>query len=39
MKLEYRLDDPNEIVNLFENSIIAMERDNIFQWDEIYPTK
>lgn len=41
MNIEYRLarfDDVNEIMILIKNSIIAMERNNIFQWDELYPT-
>lgn len=40
MNIEYRLarfDDVNEIMILIKNSIIAMERNNIFQWDELYP--
>lgn len=42
MDIEYRLailEDINEIIDLIENSIIAMERNNIFQWDELYPAR
>ncbi|SFI40579.1 Acetyltransferase (GNAT) family protein [Treponema bryantii] len=28
-----------EIYSLYQNAIIAMEKDNIHQWDEIYPDK
>lgn len=41
MFIEYRLadlTDLNEIIVLVKNSIISMEKDNILQWDELYPT-
>ena len=31
--------DLEEIYSLYQNAIIAMEKDNIHQWDEIYPDK
>lgn len=42
MDINYRLacmDDINEIVELVKNAISKMERNHIFQWDELYPTK
>lgn len=41
MNIEYRkarLDDLNEIIILVKSAIITMEKNNIFQWDDIYPT-
>ena len=38
----YRLaeeSDVEEICDLVKNAIVNMERNNIFQWDNIYPTK
>lgn len=38
----YRLareNDIEEICNLIKNAIVYMERYNIFQWDNLYPTK
>ena len=29
----------DEIFSIYSNAIIAMEKDNIHQWDEIYPDK
>lgn len=40
--LKYRkatFDDLEEIWNIVENSIDVMERNNIFQWDNLYPSK
>ena len=31
--------DLEEIYSLYQNAIITMEKDNIHQWDEIYPDK
>ncbi len=33
------INDLEEIYSLYQNAIIAMEEDNIHQWDEIYPDK
>jgi GNAT superfamily N-acetyltransferase len=33
------INDLEEIYSLYQNAIIAMEKDNIHQWDEIYPDK
>ena len=33
------INDLEEIYSLYQNAIIAMEKDNIQQWDEIYPDK
>ena len=33
------INDLEEIYTLYQNAIIAMEKDNIHQWDEIYPDK
>lgn len=41
MNIEYRLarlEDLSEIMIMVKNCIITMERNNIFQWDELYPT-
>lgn len=38
----YRLageSDIEEICNLIKNATVNMERNNIFQWDNVYPTK
>ncbi|MBO5144912.1 MAG: GNAT family N-acetyltransferase [Lachnospiraceae bacterium] len=40
MNIEYRsacLEDLSEIMSMVKNCIITMERNNIFQWDELYP--
>lgn len=40
--MHYRLaeeQDINSICNLIKSAIAEMERNNIHQWDEIYPTK
>lgn len=42
MILEYRKstpDDIEEICNIVHNAVIVMEHHNIFQWDDLYPTK
>lgn len=42
MDIEYRLaqsDDLDEIILLVQNSITEMEKNSIFQWDELYPTR
>ncbi len=42
MLLKYRkatLNDIEEICNMVHNAIIVMELHNIFQWDNLYPTK
>lgn len=42
MILKYRKATPNdieEIYSIVHNVIDNMERENIFQWDELYPTK
>ncbi len=42
MKMEYRAaqsDDLDEIALFVKDAILAMEKNNIHQWDEIYPTK
>lgn len=42
MKILYRaasLDDLDHICHLVENVVKQMERDKIYQWDSIYPTK
>lgn len=42
MILKYRratLNDIEEIWNMVRNSIDVMERNNIFQWDDLYPAK
>ena len=33
------INDLEEIYSLYQNAIIAMEKDNIHQWDEVYPDK
>ena len=33
------INDLKEIYSLYQNAIITMEKDNIHQWDEIYPDK
>ena len=33
------INDLEEIYSLYQNAIITMEKDNIHQWDEIYPDK
>ena len=33
------INDLEEIYSLYQNAIITMEKDNIHQWDEIYPNK
>ena len=41
MDIVYRkatLDDLPEINDLVKNAIIEMEKSNIHQWDDIYPT-
>lgn len=41
MNIEYRIassDDLNDIAVLVKNAIATMEKNNIFQWDDIYPT-
>lgn len=42
MNINYRLADVkdiDEIADIISLAIKEMEKDNIFQWDEIYPTK
>ena len=42
MEISYKaagMDDLDDIFQLVENAIKQMERDNIHQWDNIYPTK
>lgn len=42
MKLNYRKatqNDIEEICNIVHRAIDYMERENIFQWDDLYPTK
>ena len=42
MEISYKaasIDDLDDIFQLVENAIKQMERDNIHQWDRIYPTK
>ena len=42
MILKYRNATPNdieEIYSIIRTAIDAMEQDNIFQWDDLYPTK
>ena len=42
MELSYRpasMGDLEDIVQLVEHAVKQMERDNIHQWDSIYPTK
>ncbi len=42
MEISYRvanIDDLDDIFHLVENAIKQMERENIHQWDSIYPTK
>lgn len=42
MNIEYRLaclSDINEVMELVKDSIIAMEKNKIFQWDHLYPTE
>ena len=42
MEISYRVasvDDLDDILQLVENAIKQMERENIHQWDSIYPTK
>lgn len=42
MEISYRvanIDDLDDIFQLVENAVKQMERDNIHQWDSIYPTK
>ena len=42
MDISYRNannDDLDEVFQLVENAIQQMERDKIYQWDSIYPTK
>lgn len=42
MMIEYRLanlDDLNEIITLAHDSIVTMEKNSIFQWDEVYPAR
>lgn len=42
MMIEYRLanlTDLNEIIVLVDHSIINMGKNNILQWDELYPTR
>lgn len=42
MMIEYRLanlTDLNEVMELVNHSIINMEKNNILQWDELYPIR
>lgn len=42
MEISYRaasIDDLDDIFQLVENAVKQMERDNIHQWDIVYPTK
>ena len=42
MEISYRtasIDDLDDISQLVDNAIKQMERDNIHQWDSVYPTK
>ena len=42
MEISYRAannDDLDEIFQLVENAVKQMEREKIYQWDSIYPTK
>lgn len=42
MDIQYRiavLEDLNEICSLFDSAIDTMIQNNIFQWDEMYPTE
>lgn len=42
MRLKYRkatLNDIEEICSIIHNAIDAMERDGIFQWDDLYPAE
>ena len=42
MEIEHRIANPNdlnEICSLVGNAIDTMVRQNIFQWDEVYPTR
>lgn len=42
MILKYRKSTPNdieEICNIVHDAIVVMERHNIFQWDDLYPTE
>ena len=42
MMIKYRKATPNdvdEIYNMVRNAIDAMEREGIFQWDDLYPAK
>lgn len=42
MVLEYRKATPNdieEICNIVHDAVVVMEHYNIFQWDDLYPTK
>ena len=42
MEISYRAADPDDLDGIFrlvENAIAQMERGNIDQWDQLYPTK
>lgn len=42
MILKYRKATPNDVEEIYDivhTAIDAMERDNIFQWDDLYPAK
>lgn len=42
MNVKYRLallEDIDGIMELIKNAVIEMERNNIFQWDELYPAR
>ena len=42
MTIQYRKAEPNdieEICSIVYDAINVMERDNIFQWDDLYPAK
>ncbi len=42
MKIKYRLADVkdiDEITEIISLAVKEMEKDNIYQWDEVYPTR
>ncbi|MDE6844799.1 MAG: GNAT family N-acetyltransferase [Lachnospiraceae bacterium] len=42
MEIQYRIaapEDLKEICELFDSAVSTMIQDNIFQWDEMYPTE
>ena len=42
MKINYRLADVkdiDEITDIISLAVKEMEKDNIYQWDEVYPTR